>query len=62
MVDIVALYQCLRPHVTATTLRQLSRITLALLAITGRIAMLGLSRWTSLERVMHLKVSTQRDV
>ena len=47
MIDIVALYQCLRPHVTATTLRQLSRITLALLAITGRITMLGLSRWTS---------------
>lgn len=46
MVDIVALYQCLRPHVTATTLRQLSRITLALLVITGRITMLGLSRWT----------------
>ena len=47
MVDIVALYQCLRPHITTTTLRQLSRITLALLAITGRLTMLGLSRWTS---------------
>src|ERR1043166_9385508 len=46
MMDIVALLQCLRPHVTATTLRQLSRITPALLAITGRITMLGLSRWT----------------
>ena len=45
MVDIVALFQCLRPHVTATTRRQLSRITLALLVITGRITMLGLSRW-----------------
>ena len=47
MVDIVALCQCLRPHVTATTLRQLRQITLALLAITGRITMLGVSRWTS---------------
>lgn len=46
MVDMVALLHCLRPHVTATTLRQLSRITLALLTITGRITMLGLSRWT----------------
>jgi hypothetical protein len=44
--DIVALFQCLRPHVTATTLRQLSHITLALLVITGRITMLGVSRWT----------------
>ena len=45
MVDIVALFQGLRPHVTATTRRQLSRITLALLVITGRITRLGLSRW-----------------
>jgi hypothetical protein len=46
MMDIVALLQCLRPHVTATTLRQCSRITPALLVITGRITMRGLSRWT----------------
>jgi hypothetical protein len=30
---------------TATTLRQLSRITSALLAMSGRVTMLGLSRW-----------------
>jgi hypothetical protein len=29
-----------------TTLRQFSRITLALLAMTGRVTMLGISRWT----------------
>src|SRR4051812_25341359 len=45
MMDIVVLLQCLRPHVTTTTHRRLSRITLALLVITGRITMLGLSRW-----------------
>jgi putative transposase len=45
MMDIVALLQCLRPHVTTTTHRRLSRITLALLMMTGRITMLGLSRW-----------------
>ena len=45
MMDIVALLQCLRPHVTTTTHRRLSRITLALLVMTGRITMLGLSRW-----------------
>ena len=43
--DIVAPFQCLRPHITATTHRQLSRITLALLVMTGRITMLGISRW-----------------
>jgi putative transposase len=43
--DIVTLCQCLRPHVTATTLRQLSRIVAALLVMTGRVTMLGISRW-----------------
>src|SRR5438067_13911569 len=45
MVDIVALLQCLQPHVTATTLRQCSRIVWAMLVMTGRVTMLGLSRW-----------------
>jgi putative transposase len=45
MMDMVALLPCLRPHVTTTTHRRLSRITLALLMMTGRITMLGLSRW-----------------
>ena len=43
--DILTLFQCLRPHVTATTLRQCSRIALALLVMTGRITMLGMARW-----------------
>ena len=43
--DIVALLQCLHPYVPATTLRQFSRIARALLVMTGRITMLGLSRW-----------------
>lgn len=43
--DILALFQCLGPHVTATTLRQCSRITRALLVMTGRITMRGLARW-----------------
>src|SRR3989475_8230000 len=45
MVDIVALLQCLQPHVTATTLRQCSRIVWAMLVMTGRVTMLGLARW-----------------
>src|SRR6266581_610610 len=43
--DIVSLFQCLQPHVTVTTLRQCSRIVSAMLVMTGRITMLGLSRW-----------------
>lgn len=43
--DILALLQCLAPLLSATTIRQLSRIIFALLAMTGRVTMLGLSRW-----------------
>ena len=43
--DIVALCQCLHPHVTATTLRQFRRIAWAMVVMTGRVTMLGLSRW-----------------
>ena len=45
MIDIIACLQCTCPHMTATTVGQLSRIILALLAMTGRVTMLGLSRW-----------------
>lgn len=45
MFDIVALLQCTRPYLTATTVRQLSGIILAILAMTGRVTMLGISRW-----------------
>src|SRR5499433_2599424 len=43
--DILALLQRLQPHVTATTCRQFSRIVWAMLVMTGRVTMLGLSRW-----------------
>jgi putative transposase len=43
--DIVALFHCLQPHLTTTTLRQCSRIASAMLVMTGRVTMLGLSRW-----------------
>ena len=43
--DMVARFQCLQPHVTATTLRQLSRMVWAMLVMPGRVTMLGLSRW-----------------
>ena len=44
--DIVALLACLQPLVTAVTLRHFSLIVPALLTMTGRVTMLGLSRWT----------------
>ena len=43
--DIVALLQCLQPYLPATTLRQCNRIVRALLMMTRRITMLGMSRW-----------------
>jgi len=42
---ILTLVRCLHPAVTMTTTRQLSRIVLAMLAMTGRVTMLGLARW-----------------
>ena len=46
MPDIIALLLCLHPEMTMTTIRQFSHIALALLALTGRVTMLGISRWT----------------
>jgi hypothetical protein len=43
--DIVARCQGLKPHVTATTLRQLRRRVWAILVMSGRVTMLGISRW-----------------
>lgn len=43
--EIIALLQCLDPVLTQTTIRQFSHVILALLAMTGRVTMLGLSRW-----------------
>ncbi|HSH05781.1 MAG TPA: transposase [Anaerolineae bacterium] len=46
MIDILALLQCLSAHLDKTTIKQFARIVLAMLTITGRVTMLGLSRWT----------------
>src|SRR3954466_1443097 len=46
MVAILPFLLCLQPEVTMTTIRQFSRITLAMLAMTGRVTMLGISRWS----------------
>ena len=44
--DILALLHCLQPCLTATTVRQLSHIVLALLTMTGRVTMAGIARWS----------------
>jgi DDE superfamily endonuclease len=46
MTDILALLQPIQDHISQTTLRQMSRIISAMLAMTGRVTMLGISRWT----------------
>jgi hypothetical protein len=45
MTDILALLQPIAPLISKTTLRQLSRIIFGILAMTGRVTMLGISRW-----------------
>jgi putative transposase len=46
MITIVPLLACLDPVLAPTLQRQLSRIALALLTMTGRVTMRGISRWT----------------
>lgn len=43
--DILALLHPIQAALPITTLRQMSRIIVAMLAMTGRVTMLGLSRW-----------------
>ena len=44
--DIISLLACFRPLVSAVTWRHFSLIIPAILTMTGRITMLGISRWT----------------
>jgi DDE superfamily endonuclease len=46
MPEIIIVLQCLSQCLDKTSLRQLNRIVPAMLAMTGRVTMLGLSRWT----------------
>src|SRR5437773_1293437 len=46
MREILAHLQSIGPYVSKTTLRQMSHIIYGMLVITGRVTMLGLSRWT----------------
>jgi putative transposase len=46
MIAILPFLLCLQPELTMTTIHQFSLIALAMLAMTGRVTMLGISRWT----------------
>lgn len=46
LLEIIPLFTCLHQCMTPTTLRQLNCIVPAMLAMTGRVTMIGLSRWT----------------
>jgi putative transposase len=46
MTEILALLQNIAPLLEKTALRQMSQVIFGMLAISGRITMLGLSRWT----------------
>ena len=45
MTEIIATLSALSPHLNRRTLNQLTLIVEAVLAMTGRVTMLGLSRW-----------------
>ncbi len=47
MSEIIALFSVLNLSISKTAIRQLCQVVLALLAMTGRITMLNISRWTS---------------
>ena len=47
MYDILSVFSVLHPHLLITSLRQFSGVVFGLLAMTGRVSMLNLSRWTS---------------
>ena len=46
MTEILALLQNIAPLLAKTTFRQLSQVVFGMLVASGRITMLGLSRWT----------------
>ena len=47
MYDILSLLSVLYPHLSTTTVRQFSRVVFGLLAMTGQVTLLNMSRWTS---------------
>ncbi len=48
MFDILILLQSLLPEIKVTTMRQLSSLVMAMLVMSGRVTMLGISRWAGI--------------
>ncbi len=46
MIDIMMVFACLSQSLGATELRQLTRVAQALLSMSGRVTMRGISHWT----------------
>src|SRR6188472_2958768 len=46
MTEILALLQNIAPLLDRTTLRQMSQVIFGMLCASGRVSMLGISRWT----------------
>lgn len=46
MIDILALLKPMEAILSKNTLRQMGQLIMAILATTGRVTKLGLSRWT----------------
>jgi len=46
MPEIVTLLHSFAPYLKATTLRQMARVIMAILTMSGRVTMLGIARWT----------------
>ena len=44
--NILALLQCIQPIISKTDVQRMSQVVQAILSMTGRVTMLGLSRWT----------------
>jgi putative transposase len=64
MTDILALLQSIAPLISKTTLRQMGRVIIGMLVMTGRVTMLGISRWTdqggsyrTIQRLYHTKIA-----
>ena len=46
LTEIITLLVCIAPQLEASNLRQLTQVIYGMLVVTGRVTMLGLSRWT----------------
>jgi hypothetical protein len=51
MTEILALLHTIAPLLSKTTFRQLSQVVFGMLVASGRLTMLGLSRWTEKEGI-----------